>query len=492
MLPERLSGFHTESTDPARRGGNRRGWVHAHGPTLVELFRLSDAACLMAALWLAGRLLDVPWNKEHLLMSLLGVVAFTLAAAHWPLYRSWRVSSLRAELSIAFGCCCAAMLGIMAALYAFNAWPDMSRKLLLAWGFLGFLMIAGGRVVVRLALRALRTRGSNFRVAAIVGANDTSLHVAHQLRSNPWMGIRVLGVFDARNSSSGHGVAEVARPGLSGDLARLEQHIARGEVDIVYITLPMRAERLIQHVVRKLRDSAVPVLFVADFSAFGLLHARWEMLGGMPTVSLVDTPHQGVDGLLKRVLDVVLSSIALVILSPLLLAIALAIKLTSPGAVMFVQRRYGLDGKEFEIYKFRTMTVVEDGMSAFTFTQAHRGDHRITRLGAVLRRTSLDELPQLFNVLQGHMSLVGPRPHPIALNEAQRKLIDGYMLRHKVRPGITGWAQVHGCRGETDTSEKMENRIRYDLEYINDWSLWLDLRIMWKTVMIVLRDPNAY
>jgi len=209
-------------------------------------------------------------------------------------------------------------------------------------------------------------------------------------------------------------------------------------------------------------------------------------------VSLVDTPHQGVDGLLKRGLDVVLSSIALVMLSLPMLAIALAIKLTSPGPVMFVQRRYGLDGKEFAIYKFRTMTVVEDGMSAFTFTQAQRGDLRITPLGAILRRTSLDELPQLFNVLQGHMSLVGPRPHPIALNEAQRKLIDGYMLRHKVRPGITGWAQVHGCRGETDTSEKMENRIRYDLEYINDWSLWLDFRIMWKTVMIVLRDPNAY
>ncbi|RYG07684.1 MAG: hypothetical protein EON92_17985, partial [Burkholderiales bacterium] len=376
MLPERLSGFHKESADPARAGILRRGWVHAHGPTLVELFRLSDAACLVAALWLAGRLLEVAWNKDHLLISLLGVAAFTLAAAHWPLYRSWRVSPLRAELSIALGCCCAALLGIMAAFYALNAWPDMPRTLLLAWGVLTFLLIAGGRVVVRLGLRALRKRGNNFRVAAIVGANDTSLHVAHQLRSNPWMGIRVLGVFDARNHAPGSAAGNLH---LAGDLARLEQCIALGEVDMVYITLPMRAERLIQQVVRRLRDSAVPVLFVADFSAFGLLHARWEMLGGMPTVSLVDTPHQGVDGLLKRTIDVVLSSIALLCLFLPMLAIALAIKLTSSGPVLFVQQRYGLDGKEFPIYKFRTMTVVEDGMSAFTFTQAQRGDLRITR-----------------------------------------------------------------------------------------------------------------
>ncbi|RYF33740.1 MAG: undecaprenyl-phosphate glucose phosphotransferase, partial [Comamonadaceae bacterium] len=161
-----------------------------------------------------------------------------------------------------------------------------------------------------------------------------------------------------------------------------------------------------------------------------------------------------------------------------------------PGPVIFAQKRYGLDGKAFRIYKFRTMTAVEDGESQFT--QASRSDKRVTPLGAFLRKTSLDELPQLFNVLFGDMSLVGPRPHPVALNEAQRKLIDGYMLRHKVKPGITGLAQVSGFRGETDTPEKMQQRVRCDLEYINTWSLRLDAKIMWRTLFVVFHDPNAY
>jgi putative colanic acid biosynthesis UDP-glucose lipid carrier transferase len=234
----------------------------------------------------------------------------------------------------------------------------------------------------------------------------------------------------------------------------------------------------------------VQVLFVPDFSALGLLHASWEVLGGMPMVSLVDTPHRGFEGLSKRLFDIVMSSLILAIIAVPLLCIAVAIKLSSPGPVIFRQRRYGLDGKEFEIYKFRSMTTVEDGKNEFK--QATKNDARITPLGAFLRRTSLDELPQIINVLQGRMSLVGPRPHPVALNESQRKLIDNYMLRHKVRPGITGWAQVNGFRGETDTPEKMLNRIRCDLEYINYWSLKLDIQILWMTIFKVMDDPNAY
>ncbi len=212
----------------------------------------------------------------------------------------------------------------------------------------------------------------------------------------------------------------------------------------------------------------------------------------MVAVSLVDTPHQGLDGALKRSGDIVFALMTLVGLALPMLVIAAAVKLTSPGPVVFAQRRYGLDGKSFRIYKFRTMTEVEDGESQFTFTQASRRDTRITPLGAFLRKTSLDELPQLFNVLFGDMSLVGPRPHPVALNESQRKLIDGYMLRHKVKPGITGLAQVNGFRGETDTPEKMQQRVRFDLEYINTWSLRLDVYILWRTLFVVLRDPNAY
>jgi len=239
-----------------------------------------------------------------------------------------------------------------------------------------------------------------------------------------------------------------------------------------------------------LRDSTATVMYVPNFDAFGLLSARWEVFRGLPMISLIDTPHYGSHGFSKRLFDILGSAGLLAILGLPMLAIAAAVRLSSPGPAIFRQKRYGLDRREILVYKFRSMSVTEDGKSAFR--QATKGDARVTPLGAFLRRTSLDELPQLINVLQGRMSIVGPRPHPVALNEDQRSKISGYMLRHKVRPGITGWAQVNGCRGETNTPEKMANRIRYDLEYINNWSLTLDLRILWMTLFSVIDDPNAY
>jgi putative colanic acid biosynthesis UDP-glucose lipid carrier transferase len=207
-------------------------------------------------------------------------------------------------------------------------------------------------------------------------------------------------------------------------------------------------------------------------------------------VAICESPFTGINGMVKRISDIVLASIILLMLLPIMFGISIAIKMTSPGQVIFRQRRYGLDGEEIIVYKFRSMTVSEDGASV---VQATKNDQRVTRIGGILRRTSLDELPQFFNVLQGRMSIVGPRPHAVAHNELYRKQIKGYMLRHKVRPGITGWAQVNGYRGETDTLDKMEARIAYDLDYLRRWSLALDLLIIVRTVKVVLsRDGNAY
>jgi putative colanic acid biosynthesis UDP-glucose lipid carrier transferase len=214
-----------------------------------------------------------------------------------------------------------------------------------------------------------------------------------------------------------------------------------------------------------------------------------DAIGGVPVVAVCETPFYGLSGLIKRASDIVLASAALVLILPVMLAIAIGIKATSPGPVLFTQRRYGLDGREIIVYKFRTMTVLEDGN---VVRQATRDDSRVTRFGAFLRRYSLDELPQFVNVLQGRMSVVGPRPHAVAHNEMYRKLIKGYMIRHKVKPGITGWAQVNGLRGETDTLEKMRARIEYDLSYLRNWSLQLDLQIVLKTALVVLRTQNAY
>ncbi len=209
----------------------------------------------------------------------------------------------------------------------------------------------------------------------------------------------------------------------------------------------------------------------------------------MQALSVYDTPFQGASDLLKRAEDIVLSSIILLMLTLPMLCIAAAVKLTSPGPVIFKQKRYGLDGKQILVYKFRSMKVQDNGP---VVKQATKNDPRITKLGAFLRRTSLDELPQFINVLQGRMSIVGPRPHAVAHNEEYRKLIKGYMLRHKVRPGITGWAQVNGLRGETETINKMVKRVEYDLDYIHRWSVWLDLKIIFMTVFNGFINKNAY
>ncbi len=228
----------------------------------------------------------------------------------------------------------------------------------------------------------------------------------------------------------------------------------------------------------------VPDIFVTD-----LIQARMDAVGRMPVVAVCDTPFSGLNGLVKRVSDIVLSLLILLLISPVLLVVAVLVKLSSPGPIIFRQRRYGLDGEEIMVYKFRSMTVCEDGPNV---PQARKGDVRITRLGAILRKTSLDELPQFVNVLQGRMSIAGPRPHAVAHNEMYRKLIKGYMVRHKVKPGITGWAQVNGYRGETETLDKMQARIDYDLEYLRNWSLRLDIYIIFRTVLLVFKDASAY
>jgi putative colanic acid biosynthesis UDP-glucose lipid carrier transferase len=238
-----------------------------------------------------------------------------------------------------------------------------------------------------------------------------------------------------------------------------------------------------------LSDSTASVYVVPDIFTLDLLGSRPVSLGEIHTISVFENPFYGVDGWLKRLEDIVLATLILIVIAIPMLVIAIAVKLTSPGAVIFRQRRYGLDGRDIEVWKFRSMSVSEDGPDV---PQARRNDARVTRLGAFLRRTSLDELPQFINVLQGRMSVVGPRPHAVAHNEMYRTLIRGYMLRHKVKPGITGWAQVNGWRGETDTLDKMERRVEHDLWYIRNWSAFLDIRIVVLTIARGFVGRNVY
>jgi putative colanic acid biosynthesis UDP-glucose lipid carrier transferase len=272
-------------------------------------------------------------------------------------------------------------------------------------------------------------------------------------------------------------------------MADIAQYVRINAVSNIYICLPIRAEERVLRLMEELRDTTASVYFVPDIFMFDLMRAQLAEIDGIPVVAVCETPFSGMNGVLKRASDIAISSVLIAMLWPVMLAIALGVKFTSPGPIIFKQRRYGLYGERILVYKFRTMSVCED---QGTVAQARRGDPRVTRFGAFLRKTSLDELPQLFNVLLGTMSMVGPRPHAIAHNEEYRKLIDGYMLRHKVRPGITGWAQVNGFRGETETLDKMKRRVEYDLHYLRNWSLSLDVTIMLRTARLVVRDSNAY
>jgi putative colanic acid biosysnthesis UDP-glucose lipid carrier transferase len=325
------------------------------------------------------------------------------------------------------------------------------------------------------------------RRVAFVGCNEASLALAQRIQANCDLGLRVQGFFEDRSPTRLGTMGGEVR--ILGTLGNIAEYVKRRGIDLIFIALPVRHIQRVVNLLDELRDTTASIYYVPDIFVFDLIQARTGEILGVPVVALCETPFCGYRGVVKRITDVALAAAILVLAAPIMGAIAIAVKRSSPGPILFKQRRYGLDGEEIIVYKFRTMTVAEDGER---ITQATRSDARVTPLGRFLRRHSLDELPQLINVLQGHMSLVGPRPHAIAHNEEYRKLIKGYMVRHKVPPGITGLAQVNGHRGETAQVEEMRARVEYDLEYLRHWSPLLDLKILAVTAMRLLRDEKAY
>jgi putative colanic acid biosysnthesis UDP-glucose lipid carrier transferase len=321
----------------------------------------------------------------------------------------------------------------------------------------------------------------------IIGANDVGIELARRINQSQGGG-RFCGFFDHRNAER---LTEARDKAVTANCSAsdLADFVRNNSVTRVYLALPISTGPRIEQLLRELGDTTASIYFVPNIFAFDLVQARCVEINGMPVLSICDSPLHGMNGFWKRAFDISLAVLLLLLFWPALLAVAMAIKLSSPGPVVFKQRRYGLNGEEILVYKFRSMTVCEDGP---VMAQASRRDNRITPLGAFLRRRSLDELPQILNVLEGKMSFVGPRPHAVAHNEEYRKLIKGYMVRHKVRPGITGWAQINGLRGETSTIEKMQRRVQYDIDYLKNWSLALDLKIIAKTALTVFRDGDAY
>ncbi len=362
------------------------------------------------------------------------------------------------------------------------------RNMITYWVLITPILILIVHIAVDSYLNSNIYRESVTRNAVIVGVGNLGMQLRDRMDSDLELGLQFKGFFDDRDLSrttlEDHNSLQ-----MMGRISELSDYVRKNSIDIIYIALPMTSQPRVLDLLDSLKDTTVSIYFVPDIFVFDLIQARIDDVGGIPVVAVCETPFSGFNGFIKRASDIVLSIIILVLISPLILAVAIGVKMTSKGPILFKQRRYGLDAEEILVYKFRSMTVEENGE---TVTQATKNDVRITPFGRFIRKTSLDELPQFINVLQGRMSIVGPRPHAVAHNEMYRKVIKGYMIRHKVKPGITGWAQVNGLRGETDTVDKMEARIEYDLDYLRSWSLGFDLKIIVRTVLLVFKDRNAY
>ncbi len=451
---------------------------------LVILESIVEPLIIVLTLWGIAIWVDGALNPIYLIVS---VIVFSLT---FPGNAKINVTPFKIIRNILVSWLMTASL-VIAFSFATNHPGFIDRDVIQQWLWMTPLF----QIIAVFALRAfapyiLQMQGPK-RYAIIAGMNKQGISIAASLKKSEYGNTECLGFFDDRSADriSGELGDDVQYP-ILGKISDIAQYMQQHQVDIVYMSLPMENRPRIIKLLDELKDTTASLYFIPDIFLSDLIQGNVGQVDGIPVITLYETPFAGVDGIIKRLFDLVFSAAALVLISPILLIISLGVKMSSPGPIIFKQRRYGLDGKEIVVYKFRTMTVAEDGA---VVVQATKQDQRITAFGKLLRKTSLDELPQFMNVLQGHMSVVGPRPHAVAHNETYRKIIKGYMVRHKVRPGITGWAQVNGFRGETDTLDKMQSRIEYDIDYLRNWSAKLDFYIILKTIaMLLRREKNAY
>jgi len=453
--------------------------VRGPQPVRAVVASALEPSLAVLALWIACALRGQPMERPEQLLSILVLLL------SFPGANRFLDAPLSALLDIATSW--ASIIAILALSgYATHSFRLFDRQAL--WLWIGLTPLAQF-AAVQLGRQILLYRAKQSwlrRPALIVGASALGVRVAHAMNSRVADGYQFVGYVEDRTPDRCH-PETLSR--LCGRFEQLPELIEQHGIRDVFVALPLSMQPRIMRMLSALQDSAVSIHYVPDVFGVSVIQGRMTSLEGVPVVSLLESPFEGVNGLIKRCSDIVLASLILLLISPLLVTIAIAVKLSSPGPAVFKQRRHGLDGEEIIVYKFRSMRTTDNGPIV---QQAQRNDPRITPLGAFLRRTSLDELPQFINVLQGRMSVVGPRPHAVAHNEHYRQLIRAYMVRHKVRPGITGWAQVNGLRGETDTIDKMAARVDYDLEYLRNWSLGLDLRIIARTAGLTIFDRNAY
>lgn len=468
----------------------KKGLIKEYAPLVSFLVRIFDLLLVVGGGVLAfylrfGRL---NLNDSYETALIIGALLAAVVLPTFKIYGSWRGKGLFKQLWVLTLAWFMTVVGLAILAFSLKAGAEYSRYWAGIWAVTVWILLIFSRISLGIISGYLRQKGWNSRDIVIVGAGYLGAHVAQQISDAEWTGYHLRGFWDDNPQLQGkvlqgvpvHSIESGIDSLLSGSL----------KIDEIWIALPLRAELRMQEVLNLLRHSTVSVRLVPDIFGFRLLNHSMTEVAGIPVMDISASPMVGTNRLIKAIEDRVLGGLIMLLVSPLMLIIAFAIKMTSQGPVLFKQMRHGWDGKPVKVYKFRTMCVHEepDGQ----LSQAKRCDTRITPLGRFLRRTSLDELPQFYNVLQGRMSIVGPRPHAITHNELYMDQIDSYMQRHCVKPGITGWAQINGLRGETDTLEKMKRRVEYDLFYIENWSLWLDLKIIILTIFKGFVNENAY
>ncbi|MEK0248781.1 undecaprenyl-phosphate glucose phosphotransferase [Raoultella sp. BAC10a-01-01] len=456
--------------------------ISGNASIISMIQRFFDIVVAFAALYIVCYANNLKYDLVFGVLILLVLVVFQMIGGITDFYRSWRGNKLSLELFMIIKNW---TLSIIIVFFILSIFPilHIDDFVFYQWYIsvcIGFVIF---RSLIRLSIGLLRNLGYNRRSVAIVGTMPDGIKLFKSFQEQTWLGFVVKGIYDDKKLSDYDGIP------YAGNLSKLVEDAKQGKIDRIYIALGIENELKIKQVVRELTNTTCSVLLIPDLFTFNILQSRTEEINGVPVVPLFDTPLSGINMIFKRLEDIVVATLIIILISPVLLIIACAVKISSPGPVFFRQIRYGMDGKPIKVWKFRSMTVMENDSNV---KQATKNDIRVTKVGRFLRSTSLDELPQFFNVLFGQMSVVGPRPHAVSHNEQYRSLIQGYMLRHKVKPGITGLAQINGWRGETDTLEKMEKRIEYDLLYIRGWSIWLDLKIIFLTIFKGFVNKSAY
>jgi len=466
-----------------------RGLLQEYANALSIVSRLIDVVCVLLGALVAYfiKFQDLVLPPQYQIAILLGILLTLIVFSSSGIYTSWRGKRWLHQARIVTMTWVAVVITLIILAFLTKTSAEISRQWMAMWTVFAWMFLLGFRLAFYRFIHYMRGRGWNHKRILIVGTGELASSVHRNILEASWTGLDVVAFVDDAQEFKGE---KIAGTKVIHGIKQLSDIVARANINEVWLALPLRDEDRMRKILDVLKHSTVNIRFVPGIFGFRLFNHAITEVAGLPVIDLNSSPIVGVNGFIKMLEDKVLALAILLIVSPVLLLIAIGIKVTSKGPVVFKQVRQGWDGKPMKIYKFRTMYVhcEEDGC----VTQASRDDARITPFGSFLRRTSLDELPQFFNVLQGRMSIVGPRPHVIEHSDQFKEHIEAYMLRHKVKPGITGWAQIHGWRGRTDTLEKMKRRVEYDLYYIENWSLWLDLKIIFFSLFSGFVHKNAY